>query len=66
MKKLALLFVTSVMLSGVAFADGKCCKGKSAKCSKESSCCKDKKNCKKECSKEAAAEKETKSAEKKS
>ena len=43
------------MIAGVTFAhDGKgCCKGDKAKCSKESACCKDKKNCKKECSKDA-------------
>jgi hypothetical protein len=48
------------MCSGVAFAEGKCCKKKSAKCTKESACCKDKKHCKKECTKET---KETKTEE---
>jgi hypothetical protein len=54
MKKLTLLLVAAVMVSGAAFAEGKsCCKKKGEKCSKEASaCCKDKKNAKHECSKE--------------
>ena len=56
MKKLTLL-LSALMIAGVTFAhDGKgCCKGHGAKCTKESACCKDKKNCKKECSKEEAS-----------
>ena len=52
MKKIALLLVAAVMISGGAFAEGKCCKKKGEKCTKESACCKDKKNCKHECSKD--------------
>lgn len=45
------------MISGGAFAQEKsCCKKKGEKCSKESACCKDKKNCKHECSKDAKKE----------
>ena len=59
MKKITLLLVAAVMISGGAFAEGKCCKkaAGSAKCTKESACCKDKKNCKHECTKDS---KETK------
>jgi hypothetical protein len=57
MKKLTLLLVAAVMISGGAFAGGKdCCKKKGEKCNKETAaCCKDKKNCKHECSKDAKA-----------
>jgi hypothetical protein len=53
MKKLSLLLVAAVLSTGVAFAEGKCCKKKSEKCTKESACCKDKKNCKKSCAKDS-------------
>lgn len=53
MKKIALLLVAAVMISGGAFAEGKCCKKGGAKCTKESACCKDKKNCKHECMKDS-------------
>ncbi|GAA4466215.1 hypothetical protein GCM10023093_19980 [Nemorincola caseinilytica] len=47
MKKITLLLASVVMLSGVAFAEGKsCCKKKGEKCAKEAgghACCKDKK-----------------------
>lgn len=55
MKKLTLLLVAAVMISGGAFAEGKCCKKKGEKCTQSSACCKDKKNCKHECSKDAKA-----------
>ena len=58
MKKIALLLVAAVMISGGAFAEGKCCKKGAAKCTKESACCKDKKNCKHECSKDKEAKKD--------
>lgn len=55
MKKIALLLVAAVMISGGAFAEGKkCCKKEGAK----SACCKDKKDCKHECSKDKEAKKE--------
>lgn len=41
------------MLTGGAFAQEKsCCKKKGEHCTKNSACCKDKKNCKHECSKD--------------
>lgn len=57
MKKLTLLLVAAVMISGGAFAKEKaCCKDKKH-CAKETAaCCKDKKNCKHECSKDANKE----------
>jgi hypothetical protein len=65
MKKITLLLAAAVMLAGGAYAEGKCCKKKGAKCTKESACCKDKKHCKKSCDKDAAKEtKETKEAPK--
>ena len=56
MKKLTLLFVAASLLAGTAFAQEKsCCKKKGEKCTKESACCKDKKNCHKDCSKDKEA-----------
>lgn len=66
MKKITLLLASVMMLSGVAFAEGKsCCKKKGEKCAKEGGCCKDKK---KECSghKEAKETKKEESAKKSS
>ena len=53
MKKLTLLLAAAVMVSGVAFGEGKsCCKKKGEKCAKEA-CCKDKKGTgKHDCGKE--------------
>ena len=54
MKKLTLLLAAALMVTGSLFAGEKdCCKKKSEKCTKESACCKDKKNCKKACEKDA-------------
>lgn len=46
MKKITLLLASVIMMSGVAFAEGKsCCKKKGEKCAKEGhACCKDKKD----------------------
>ncbi len=57
MKKLTLLLAAGMMLTGAAFAQDKaCCKKKGEKCTKNSACCKDKKNCHKECSKDEKKE----------
>ena len=58
MKKLTLLLVATVMISGGAFAQEKaCCKKNGGKCAKTEACSKDKKNCSKECSKDAQVQK---------
>ncbi len=65
MKKVTLFLASVMMVSGVAFAEGKaCCKKKDAKCAKEAGgCCKDKK---KECNhKEGKEEAKKESSEKK-
>ena len=48
MKKLTLLLVAAVMISGGAFAQEKSCCKKGAHCAKSSACCKDKKACTKD------------------
>jgi hypothetical protein len=58
MKKLTLLLVAAIMISGGAFAQEKaCCHKGAGKCTKTSACCKDKKNCKHACTKDAAGSK---------
>lgn len=67
MKKVTLFLASVMMVSGVAFAEGKsCCKKNGAKCAKEgSSCCKDKDK-KKECNhKEGKEEAKKETSEKK-
>ena len=55
MKKLTLLLVATLMLSGGAFAQDKACCKKSGHCAK--ACCKDKKGSAKECSKDSKSAK---------
>ncbi len=64
MKQLTLL-VAALMLAGATFAGEKdCCKKKTEKCTKNSACCKDKKNCHKECEKDAKKDGEKKDGDK--
>jgi hypothetical protein len=59
MKKLTLLLVAALMITGGAFAQDKpCCKKKGGHCTKSEGCNKDKKDAKKEDSKDAKASKQ--------
>jgi len=52
MKKLTLLLVATVMISGGAFAQDKaCCKKNGGNCPKTEACSKNMKNCSKDCTK---------------